>query len=417
MHVIARSRPWVIPALWMTLATGGVQAAEGTATDSDIGNLIDGGKVSVNFRYRYEWVDDDDFDEDANASTVRSRLTLQSGAWQNFAFLAEFDDIREVGADDFNAGEGNTPGRTDYPVVADPEGTEVNQAYIDYKGIGRTTLRFGRQRINLDNQRFVGGVGWRQNEQTYDAFSVTYDHDRFDLFYAYVEEVQRIYGSDVPAGDHDQDGTHLLNARTDIAGIGTLAGYYYHIDNEDSPSFSTGTAGLRLTGLQDLDPVDVRYAFEFARQQDAGDNPVSYDANYYLVEGGVIFNGTIDVGLGWEVLEGDENTTGKAFRTPLATLHAFNGWVDKFLVTPQEGLDDRFVKVKGTFGKTLVEMHYHSFDGEDSGSSLGEEWNLQVGQQFHKRFRADLVYGDFASDDDRYSDTRKGWIMLTASLP
>lgn len=400
-------------------ATATAFAAESAPSANDgIGALVDDGTVTLNFRHRYEFVDDESFGEDANASTLRSRLTLQSGAWEGFAFLAEFDDVREIVYDDFNAGEGNTPGRTEYPVVGDPEGTEVNQAYVDYKGIAYTTLRVGRQRINLDNQRFVGGVAWRQNEQTFDAASVGIDKDNLHFFYAWVEGVRRIWGDDVPAGDHEQDGTHLVNARADFAGIGTLAAYYYGIDNLDSPSFSTDTFGARFSGLRDLEPVDVRYAAEFATQSDAHDNPVSYDANYYLLEGGVIFQG-VDVGLGWEVLEGDEDEAGKAFRTPLATLHAFNGWVDKFLTTPPEGLDDKFVKVKGTFGNTLVEFRYHTFAGEDSGDSIGDEWNLQVGQQFHKRLRGDFIFGDFQSSDPRaaYQDTMKVWVMLTASLP
>ena len=60
-----------------------------------------------------------------------------------------------------------------------------------------------------------------------------------------------------------------------------------------------------------------------------------------------------------------------------------------------------------------------TFDGEDSGDSIGDEWNLQVGQQFHKRLRGDFIFGDFQSSDPRaaYQDTMKVWVMLTASLP
>jgi hypothetical protein len=394
----------------------GAAAAEETHGDA-ISALVEQGKVALGFRYRYEFVDDEAFDENANASTLRSRLTLQSGTWRDVAFLVEFDDVREAFADDFNAGEGNTPGRTEYPLVADPEGTELNQAYVDYRGFTGTTLRLGRQRINLDNQRFVGGVAWRQNEQTFDAFSAGYDRGPWHLFYGYVEKVNRIWGEDVPAGEHEQDGTHLVNARYDLPGIGTLTGYYYRIDNHDQAASSTGTVGGRFAGQRDVAELGVRYAAEFARQSDVANNPVSFDADYSLIEAGIVIDRTLDFGFGWEVLEGNATTAGEAFRTPLATLHAFNGWVDKFLTTPQEGLDDRHAKLKGTFGPTIFELRFHRFEGEDTGSKLGDEWNVLVGHQFHERIRGDFKFGDFRSDDPRYSDTMKIWLYFTVQLP
>lgn len=391
--------------------------AETAAGEEDVGNLLSGGKAKLNLRYRYENVDDDAFAEEAKAGTLRTRLTLESGKFHDFSGAIEFDNISEVVNDDFNAGEGNTPGRTMYPVVADPEGTEINQLYADYTGFESTRLRVGRQRITLDNHRFVGNVGWRQNEQTYDALSGSWDRDNVHLFYAYVDDVKRIFGEDVPAGHHNQDNTHLLNGRIDVAGLGSVTGYYYHIDNEDSPGFSTGTFGARLVGQQDIDSFGVRYALEFARQKEVSDNPVSYDANYYLIDAGVVL-ANFDFGLGWEVLGGDDDVAGKAFRTPLATLHAFNGWADKFLATPNAGLDDKYAKAKATFGSFSAEAIYHDFGAEDSGDDFGDEWDLVVGYQFHPRLRADLKLADFDGDSgSSYSDTTKFWVMVTASLP
>jgi hypothetical protein len=56
-------------------------------------------------------------------------------------------------------------------VVADPEGTEVNQVWVGYEKYD-TNVKFGRQTFTLDNHRFIGNVIWRQNEQTYDAVSL-----------------------------------------------------------------------------------------------------------------------------------------------------------------------------------------------------------------------------------------------------
>ncbi|NJN50775.1 MAG: porin [Gammaproteobacteria bacterium] len=399
--------------LALLVAANSASAESGTP---DIADLINDGAVKLALRYRYEGVDDDAFDEDARASTLRTRLTLESGSYLDFSGALEFDNISEVIADDFNAGAGNTPDRTEYPVVADPDGTEINQLYIDYKGFEHMRLRLGRQRIALDNHRFIGNVGWRQNEQTYDAFSTTWDRETLHVNYAYVDGVRRIFGEEVSAGREEQDNTNLLNARLDIAAVGALSGYYYHIDSHDNPATSTGTFGVRLAGQQQLDEVGLRYAAEIAHQRDAGDNPASYDANYFLLDGGVIID-NFDIGFGWEVLEGNEGTTGEAFATPFATLHAFNGWADKFLSTPAEGLDDKYFKAKATFGALAAEFAYHRFEGQDSSDDLGAEWDVAVGYQFHPRVRGDLKFAAFNGDDPRYSDTTKFWVMISATLP
>ena len=323
------------------------------AEESTKEGFLRGGDAEVSFRYRYANVDDDRFSEEARASTVRSRLSLSSGRVSGFRLVGELDNVSEIGADDFNEGMGNTPSRTQYPVVADPNGTEVNQAYIEFQKEG-LTARGGRQRINYDNQRFVGGVAWRQNEQTYDGVKFDYAADKFTIPYAAISRVSRIFGDDVPAGEHEQDGTHLLNVSGNAGTIGKISGYYYIIDNEDASAFSTDTIGVRLTGKQSLDSdedLSLRYTAEFARQSENADNPISFNANYWTFDGGIVF-GKWDLGLGWEVLEGDRNSPGQAFRTPLGTNHAFNGWADLFLTTPAAGLDDRYLKAKFTQGKS-----------------------------------------------------------------
>ena len=48
---------------------------------------------------------------------------------------------------------------------------------------------------------------------------------------------------------------------------------------------------------------------------------------------------------GYELLGSDDGKV--AFNTPLATKHKFNGWADKFLGTPKEGLEDVYLTAKG----------------------------------------------------------------------
>jgi hypothetical protein len=79
---------------------------------------------------------------------------------------------------------------------------------------------------------------------------------------------------------------------------------------------------------------------EVAHQTNYANNPLSISLNYWLGEGSVTYKGLTGL-IGYEVLEGN-GTIG--FATPLATLHAFNGWADMFLTTPANGLKDFYLK-------------------------------------------------------------------------
>ena len=75
------------------------------------------------------------------------------------------------------------------------------------------------------------------------------------------------------------------------------------------------------------------YTAEFATQETTdGAN----EADYSLIELGYGFDG-YSIIAGLETLGSDDGAYG--FQTPLATKHAFNGWADKFLKTPNDGLD------------------------------------------------------------------------------
>lgn len=417
-------------AITMVLVMLPLTAVAEEADPGPFTRLFTEGEVDLDFRYRYEFVDQEccdptepagtDFDDDAHALTLRSRLSYRSGTWRNFGFFAEAEDVRSTFVNDFNAGAGDTVSRENYPQVNDPEVTQVNQAYVDYTGVERLRLRLGRQRINFDNQRFVGGVIWRQNEQTYDAVSAAYDHERFDAFYGYVRKVQRLFSDDVAAGDHKQNGTHLLNVSGQLSDWGKLSGYVYHIDNQDEELFSTSTFGARFIGSRPLENVSIRYALEYAYQEDAGDNPTSYDADYFLADFGVIVD-ALDVGVGYELLSGAEDGR---FVTPLSTLHAHDGWADKFLFggtgNPPGGLEDRFLKVKFTFGDYVLEGRYHDFDSDDLGDDLGQELNLSLERPLGEYVRMLIKYADFDGEGEfsatDLSDTRKFWLQFTVTF-
>ncbi|MFC6635084.1 alginate export family protein [Microbulbifer taiwanensis] len=374
-----------------------IEPTETSATT--LREAIDRSKVNLGFRARAEQVDTNGADT-LDLTSLRTRLTYQSGTFQGFSTLIEMDDVTHL--TDFEGG------------VADAEGTELNQALLSYAS-GETTIKYGRQRILLDNQRFVGGVGFRQNEQTYDGFSIT-DNSLADttLFLAHIDNVNRIFGEDSPLGDHKND-SYLLNAKYSGFGAGALSVYTYLIDNETAPEFSTDTCGLRFSGKAG----GANYALEYATQSAASDNPASYDTDYLLAEGGYKL-GHVTLRAGYELL-GSDGADGQ-FATPLATLHKFQGWNDKFLGggtgNIAGGIEDFYVSVGNSLAGVEFSLKYHQLSSDDSGVSgmdrLGSEYGLVVSGKLgftdlslkYSRYMAD----DFSVDTDRL------WITAQAQF-
>jgi len=378
-----------------------------------LSQALSDGKPEFDLRYRYEAVDQDGFDLDAKASTLRFRFGYTSAPLHGIFVGGDVEYITTLVSDDYNNFEN---GKTQYPVVADPIGAELNRIFVGYSGLKNTVFKLGRQRIILDNHRFVGNVGWRQNEQTFDALSVAYSFsDKLNAFYSYVANVNRVFGpeSGTPAAELE-GAIHLLDATYAVETAAVFSGYVYLMDFDDADSLSNATFGVRVTGEKQLQkPMTLSYAVEFAKQTDYADHPNNYDANYYLLEAGVSwseFGGKI----GYEVLEGNE-TPGRVFQTPLATLHIFQGWADKFLATPANGVEDLYIAFTADMLGGNWQLIFHDFSGESGGGSHGSEIDLSANWSFAEHYSVLLKFATY--DADSFSaDVNKAWVMLTAAF-
>ncbi len=350
------------------------------------------------------------------------------------------DDLRPIIGSDFND---TRNGKSQYPVVADPKGTDLNLASLTFTGLEGGKIVLGRQRINRENQRFIGTVAWRQNEQTFDSLSIDYAFtDKFKAFYGYVDRVKRIFGPDDPLptlptqalSANFSSNSHLLDASYTFSPLFRLTGYAYLLDLENdllpsptpfsiglgtSDSFSSQTLGVRLTGKQDLNgDMIFSYAAEFAAQQDYEDNPNNYDENYYLLEAGLDW-AKYGFKLGYETLEGS-GVVGESFQTPLATLHKFNGWADLFLVTPDGGLEDLYIQgtAKALGGK--FSLIYHDFSAQTGSSDYGSELDFVASWSFMKNYSVLAKFALFEVDNSSpisaQTDISKFWLQLSANF-
>lgn len=393
---------------------------------SDLAQAFKDGKFNVAFRYRFENVDEDPFTRDANASTLRSRLTFQTASWHALTGLIEMDDLRSVGDDNYNS---TRNGETTRPTVADPEATDLNQFALKYTGLENAEIVLGRQRIARGNERFIGPVGWRQNEQTMDSASIAYNFSpKLQAYYAFINQVNRVFGPDQGVPPEDFTGaSHVADVTYTFGPMAKLMAYGYFLDLEEAPtgtlprdSWSNQTLGLRLSGDVALgnDGVwSIPYAVEYATQDDYADNPANYEADYYLAEAGVRWQ-KLTVKLAREVLEGD---TEGSFQTPLATLHAFQGWADKFTATPTRGIEDNFVVAEYAHPKFNLKLRYDQYSTEQGSSDdYGDEFGAWLTVPVGKNYSAGLKYASFSEDSERPAngprDTDKFWVILTANF-
>ncbi|MGK0498978.1 MAG: hypothetical protein ACJAYG_000609 [Oceanicoccus sp.] len=392
-----------LSALTLAIASLGPLSTLHAEQVDSISAMLSKGETDLSFRYRYEYVDQDGIDKTAGASTLKTRLSYKSAAYKGFGFVVEMDDVTVVGNENYRT---PTNGNTQYPIVADPSGTDVNQVLISYTN-DHLSSALGRQRINHAGQRFVGGVGWRQNEQTYDAISFKLPKDAMlSLDYSYITKVNRIFGpenSTVQANSWDSD-SHALIATVKPADNHSISAFAYILDFENAAANSSSTYGLEYKGKIGM----LSLAASYATQSDNGDNTSSYAADYMSAAVGIAL-APINLSVGYELLGSDDGDA--AFRTPLATLHKFNGWADQFLGTPATGLEDMYVKVAGKLGKTKMAVVYHQFDADEGSIDYGSEINFVATYPFSKNISAQFKYAAYDAEEFK-SDTDKVWLTM-----
>jgi len=362
-----------------------------------------GGRTRLDLRYRVESVDADGFSRDALASTLRTALGYETKSWHDLSLALEFEDVAQVGDDTYNS---SVNGKGAYPAVLDPTGSAVNQAYLRYDGPADTEVRLGRQELLLDNERFVGNVGWRQNHQSFDGLTARWTGaPGWTLTYAYFDDVNRITGSVLNTE------TNLLNVGYDVEGVGRLTGYVYHLDVQTTPILSSSTVGLRFAGSAEVSgEVDLLYTAELATQTDSGSNPNDVDADYSFLELGARVAG-VTARIGLETL-GGSGDPGDAFQTPLATGHKFNGFADLFAAgTPDEGLEDLMLGLAGGIGPVDASATYHVFRADSGGLDYGKELDLVLGYALGTHTSVGLKLADFSADD-AFADTTKVMVWL-----
>ncbi len=389
----------VLPLLSVFILSSSEVLAAEPKNNNSITDALGDSEIKVNLRARYEGVDQGGIDKDASGLTLKSRITLNTGTYSNFSLGLEVDKVNAF-IDDYNSTKN---GHTEYPVIADPQGTEVNQGFIKYANSNFSAV-VGRQRVVHNNQRFVGGVAWRQNEQTYDGVRAEYKTDSITVDYGYIHNINDITENNIK-GDF-----HLVNVKYVINKQHNISAFAYLLDYDTAIKNSSNTLGALYNGKFN----NILINASLASQTDNADNPNNYSAMYMNIEAGYNF-GLITLLGGYEVLGSDN---GIGFNTPLATKHKFNGWSDKFLGTPSEGLQDAYITAKGSIYDIKWAATYHDFSSDVDNIDFGNELDLIATYQINKNYGVLAKFANYSDGDDtpKATDTNKIWFQLTAQF-
>ncbi|GAB4520405.1 MAG: hypothetical protein Tsb0010_04730 [Parvularculaceae bacterium] len=382
-------------------------------SENSVIDAIKHGKPILDVRYRLESKKQQGFGERATASTIRTRFGYETAEIFDFKLLFEFENVAAIGADRFNS---TTNGRAAFPVIADPDATEINRAQITYSGIEKTPITIGRQRFNLNNHRFVGAVDFRQNQQTFDALRLSSTFvDNLSVDYLYISRVHRIFGDDHPAGEFDSD-SHIISASYNAGEFGVIKAYGVLLDLMEAPALSSASWGVRYENALELhENSKARLALvgEFAAQRDYASNPFDYDENYFHGEATLAF-APFSATVGYEGLGGNGAI---GFSTPLATLHKFQGFADVFLATPATGVEDIYGTIRYAWsdaplvaGATLYAT-YHDFESGQGNADFGEEVDAGLTIKLDKHWSADLK-GAVYNGSGVFADRSLIWAAL-----
>lgn len=389
-------------AMMMSVGTVSAQAAD------DGISVFDNIKVKGELRPRYEMVDENNAKPNANALTNRAVVGISADLF-NTDGLSTYIEMTDIHALNPNNYDGKDGAGNPNSIVADPEQTRMTQSYLDYK-YGKTKLRYGRQMFNIDNLRFIGAVAWRQMPQTYDATTIFNNSiEGLDLMASYVTKA-----NGVTLGVNNSD-IGILHAKYKVSDALTVTGYGYLVENLGD------TYGIALTGKTKAGDIGLSYRAEYAMMGDASmtETPSATqknaDADYYNLELGMNMSGIL-AGINYEVQSGDNTADGvnNTFSTPYGTNHKFNGFADKFLGTPAQGLADANIMLgykSKDFG--LLKAIYHDFSSDVDSVDYGTELDLVYKRAIPglKNVVGLLKYADY--DADAFSvDTQKFWVQL-----
>jgi hypothetical protein len=169
----------------------------------------------------------------------------------------------------------------------------------------------------------------------------------------------------------------------------------------------------------------VDYLLDFAQQEDAGANPLSYSVGYSLIDLLFAYQG-VQLKVGYERLGASASGY---FVTPLGSLHEFQGASDQFAINGlgniSSGIQDAYIGLGYEMEVALCQQKlplsisatYHNFDVDrtvNNMNHLGEEWVIKASLDMEK-YQMLVQFADYHADHFAQDD-RHLWFSLGMSF-
>ena len=292
--------------------------------------------------------------------------------------------------------------------MTDPETLELNQMYIAYNDSFNDTeleVKVGRQAAIVEDERFIGSVSARQDDQTFDALYGRLQNDQKGLAfeYAYMYQVNRLLAEEV---DWRSD-SHVVMLRY-FKNKKIRFGFFCHLLDfqDDAPNVSNQTYGITIDrGPLPEDKIALNYKTAFAYQSDFGDNSTDYGSFLLNLEAGVSFPSLASFNIGYELASSDNGEA--SYQFPLSTGQRLHRISDVFIDPPADGLQNPYftAEANNLFWGIGGWLGYHAYFSDQEGDFLGQEIDVVLYKQIiPDLLRAEITYGSFFGEEPRFTD-------------
>jgi len=376
------------------------------------------GKPKLAFRLRHENAKQESL-QDAKATTLRTTVGYETAEVRDSQIKLELVDVANFFGQRFNPGVSDLTKPT-YTMIRDPLGAGITEGKFIYNGFERNTITFGRQYIQLDNERFIGKNDFRQFPQSFDALGINIGmFDSLNFYYAYLTKVNTNYANGRCNEARRSLSTHLINAKWDGYRYGIITGYLYFNKDRSMRSNAHTIFGIRAAAIPNEEHDDLNYSIEIARQQSKFGNPNKYTAYYmhFNIDKTIHpFKGTV----GFERLGGSSAGPGMAFITPLGSVDNFNGLAQVFTTTPDRGLNDAYATISGSNPNVDITLaltyHYFRLDKGPGSKGAGQEIDITAVLKINEQIDLSMAFAKYNAKTLNVPTTRRFWVMLNANL-
>ena len=392
---------------WIVAFLAGITTLPAPAS-GDIGSAL----AWAELRPRYNHIEESDKPETTSGGTLRAVAGVRMGPWHGVLFTLEAIHADHWGRKRFN----DDPAQfatSPYPLLPDPRHTGLNRAHVDFTLLEGLHVRAGRQRVALDNHRWVSDNDFRQVPQLFDGVTAEYTglaNTRLTAGrYTHIRST---------SGEREDARVTVLNAAWNPFPDHAVAAYGYLHDQPETANF-TGFAnnsyrvyGARAEGVaMRWGDIELPYVLEVARQGPHAGGDSRIDARYWRAGAGLA---TARWALRYDHEVRGSNDGLYGLQIPLTDFYAFNGWTLHWFTVARQGLRDGWVTARTSAGPWTFYVELHRFRSDFGGLDFGREADAGLTWAIRPNALLRLQHARYDPGSGRADPAiRKSWLTLT----